>query len=111
MLRMTADQIFPRKRKEATQETYTSGYKVPGYTDTENMWEYLCQIGIVRTATNYKASTASLYKSLPATGAAAKNPPAAETETTAAAEEIRAAREEIKEAESNKDPNAGTDGR
>ena len=68
-LKLTVDLVFPRKRKRDPNEPnpppeiLPSIYKVTGYPDVENMWEYLCQIGIVKAPTNYKAATATLYKS------------------------------------------------
>ncbi len=63
MLRLTADQIFPRRRSPPVPEEYRSIYKVTGYSETENMWEYMCQIGFVKAQRDYKTATASLYKS------------------------------------------------
>lgn len=61
-MKLTVDQIFPKKRNPQIQEITSSFYKVTNYSDTENMWEYLCQIGMVRAPINIKASTSSLYK-------------------------------------------------
>lgn len=65
-LRLTVDQVFPRKRKIEPLVYEPSIYKVTGYPDNENMWEYLCQIGIIKATANYKTATANLYKSPPA---------------------------------------------
>ena len=40
-LKLTVDQIFPRKKGEYIDE---SPYKVSNYADNENMWEYVQQI-------------------------------------------------------------------
>eukprot|EP00826_Nyctotherus_ovalis_P045888 TRINITY_DN5119_c0_g2_i1.p1 TRINITY_DN5119_c0_g2~~TRINITY_DN5119_c0_g2_i1.p1 ORF type:complete len:119 (-),score=30.55 TRINITY_DN5119_c0_g2_i1:173-529(-) len=48
MLKLTVDKVFPRKSKDLSA-TEANGRKVPGYEDSENMWELLCQIGIVKT--------------------------------------------------------------
>ena len=61
MLKLTVDQIFPRKRKDFIPSD-ASCYKVTGYTDNENMWEYICQIGMVKTQADYKVATSCLYK-------------------------------------------------
>ena len=46
MLKLTIDQMFPRKRRAEPINVY---HKVPEYLDYENMWEYMCQIGMVKT--------------------------------------------------------------
>ena len=61
MLKLTVDKIFPRKRNDFIG-TDTSMHKVIGYLDSENMWEYLYQIGIVRIQADYKVATSSIYK-------------------------------------------------
>jgi len=55
MLRLTVDRIFPRKCKDFSI-LEPNIYKVPGYSDTENMWELLCQIGILRVQTDTKVA-------------------------------------------------------
>jgi hypothetical protein len=61
--RLTIDVVFPHKRRREGPETYDaslpSPYPVPGYSDLDNLWECLCQIGI------FKAATGSLSKSSP----------------------------------------------
>lgn len=59
-LKLTVDQIFPRKRK--TDFIEPTIYKVSGYSDSENMWEYLHQIGIVKNPDNYKATASTLSR-------------------------------------------------
>lgn len=55
MLKLTVDKVFPRKSKDFGAAE-TNGRKVPGYEDSENMWEPLCQIGIVRTQNEHKGN-------------------------------------------------------
>ena len=57
--KLTIDQIFPPKHKI---EKLSVAYKVDGYSDQENMWEYLTQIGTVKVITDYKTATSNLYK-------------------------------------------------
>jgi len=61
--RLTIDQIFPRKRK-MDFITDSSIYRVTGYSDIENMWEQLYQIGIVRVPINYKPGAYNFHKQL-----------------------------------------------
>lgn len=56
------DQVFPRKRKQDFGYIEPSIYKVTGYSDTENMWEYLHQIGIVKGPASQKAPPYNLYR-------------------------------------------------
>jgi len=43
---MTVDIIFPRKRRvDLATDNLEQIYKVTNYSDNENMWEFLCQIG------------------------------------------------------------------
>eukprot|EP00826_Nyctotherus_ovalis_P039889 TRINITY_DN3870_c0_g1_i1.p1 TRINITY_DN3870_c0_g1~~TRINITY_DN3870_c0_g1_i1.p1 ORF type:complete len:133 (-),score=36.63 TRINITY_DN3870_c0_g1_i1:235-633(-) len=48
-LRLTVDQVFPRKRMMAQD---ASPHEVAGYSSSENMWEYLIQIGCSRLLAN-----------------------------------------------------------
>ncbi len=59
---MTIDQIFPRRRRKDLN-CYHS-HHVPHHDDQLNMWEYLCQIGMIRAPPNIKTATSSLYKLL-----------------------------------------------
>ena len=61
-LKLTIDQLFPKKCKNDTIETNISNYKVTGYEDNENMWEYLLQIGTVKVLANSKIATSNIYK-------------------------------------------------
>ena len=42
MLKLTIDRIFPRKRYNPNK--IEKVYKVNGYDDYSNMWEFLCQL-------------------------------------------------------------------
>ena len=55
-LKLTVDQVFPRKSKDWVGNEQ-SNYSVKGYSNNENMWEYLIQIGIVKTSPNNKVFT------------------------------------------------------
>lgn len=61
-MKLTIDVIFPRKRFGYRCQP-NKIYRIEKYSDNENLWEYLCQIGMVKVQANYKVSTASLYKS------------------------------------------------
>ena len=59
-LRLTVDQVLPRKRAIMQD---ISPYKVTGYSNTENMWEYLTQIGAGKFLTNnYKTAMTNILK-------------------------------------------------
>ena len=61
MLKLTIDQIFPPKRRRENADAKV--HKVPGYSDTENMWELLCQLGANKGVTSVKGpSVANLAK-------------------------------------------------
>ena len=67
MLKLTVDQIFPRKRwrnmeNEIEGKKIERFHPVPKYGDFDNLWEFLCQIGIVKT--NAKAMINIATKSL-----------------------------------------------
>lgn len=62
-MKLTIDQIFPRKRF-STRKQPPKMYPVPNYSDTENMWEFLCQIGIAKAPSSLKTTTTSLYKTI-----------------------------------------------
>ena len=64
-LKLTVDQIFPRKRKIEFNIPEVSPHRVDDYSDTENMWEYLCQIGIVKVPINYKSGSYTIHKPNP----------------------------------------------
>jgi len=59
-LKLTVDQVFPRKRR--TDSIEPSIYKVSGYSDYENMWEYLHRIGIVKNPENYRSTASTLVR-------------------------------------------------
>ena len=65
-MKLTIDQIFPRKRKRDFSDNgkYGDGkvYKVPGYNDNENMWEFLCQIGLIKMPINMKTPLSLINK-------------------------------------------------
>lgn len=61
-LKLTVDQVFPRKKKLNIQGPEISPYKVKGYSDIESMWEYLHQIGIVKGPAKMKAPPYSLCR-------------------------------------------------
>lgn len=51
MLKITIDQIFPRKRWNGNFENdkkIERFHRVPKYFDYENMWEFICQIGFIK---------------------------------------------------------------
>eukprot|EP00826_Nyctotherus_ovalis_P065584 TRINITY_DN9642_c0_g2_i1.p2 TRINITY_DN9642_c0_g2~~TRINITY_DN9642_c0_g2_i1.p2 ORF type:complete len:162 (-),score=31.32 TRINITY_DN9642_c0_g2_i1:68-553(-) len=56
-LKLTVDQVFPRRRKFDNFTTEPTIYRVDGYSNYENMWEYLHQIGIVKVSnSDYKTA-------------------------------------------------------
>jgi hypothetical protein len=60
-LRLTIDQAFPRK-KRVDFIWDSSIYRVTGYLDIENMWEQLCQIGIVKVPASYKPGAYNFHR-------------------------------------------------
>jgi len=61
-MKLTLDLVFPRKRKMEYNFVEPSIYKVAGYSDTENMWEYMHQIGIIKGPVNGKAPVYNLCR-------------------------------------------------
>jgi len=59
MFKLTIDQIFPRKRVFTTccMPPKEKVYKVEGYNDYENMWEFMCQLVTPKMPTNINPNT------------------------------------------------------
>jgi hypothetical protein len=43
-LRLTIDELFETKYSFSMEDGYNSPYQVPGYTNQENLWDYICNI-------------------------------------------------------------------
>ena len=42
------DVIFPKKKKKEAETAAPKLYSVDGYSDDDNMWDYITQIGLVK---------------------------------------------------------------
>jgi hypothetical protein len=42
--RLTIDELFETKYSFSMEDGYNSPYQVPGYTNQENLWDYICNI-------------------------------------------------------------------
>ena len=51
LFKLTLDAIFPKRQKqnhEGEQRQIEKVFEVCGYSNTENLWDYLCQIGSIK---------------------------------------------------------------
>ena len=91
MLKLTVDQIFPRRIWRNFPDNEFEGrkierfHRVPKYGDFDNMWEFLCQIGIIKTNTKamLNMTTKSLSKPQPSTDPQQAEAPSAEKQAAA----------------------------